>query len=324
MEVEHRFTDMVRALSTLGIGQHVLMAPNGRCEDIFASLGVPYDIQKFSGMFDLRTQQAGQQIADSLGPHIIQVHSLASASAAAKIRHTALHIGFAGPLRPASCDILLSVEYGHGGRKLDYDILPVPPLVYGMLATETLARKDHDTPEGKPLIGTMIDLTEDYDVIPLLGAIREIPDLHFWIGGRGDQREILQEKARKQAVHDRVHFIEPGETSAAFLRALDFCIVPHRAIGADRLTLEAWACGVCVLSAMPAGRTPITNGTNGFLAAGNDALKWREALKTALADPTLRARLAIAGQEEYAKSYTPDRIIRNYLQAYETALRVKV
>ena len=72
--------------------------------------------------------------------------------------------------------------------------------------------------------------------------MREIPDLQFHIAGRGPQRKELEIAARRQAVHDRVVFLEEAADIGAFFTGLDFCVVPLRRGGIDRLTLEAWSC----------------------------------------------------------------------------------
>lgn len=329
MEMDQRFADLVGAFAALGISQHVLMAPDERHEARFAALSVPYAIQKFSGLFDLRTSRAAQKIADEYRPHIIQTHSPGSVAVAAKLGAGALRLGFAddpqengGAALP--CDLLLAVDYHRTGRKLDFDILPVPPLVCDPGNCEAAPRAAYDTPEGKPLIMAMADLDAGYDFAALLGAIREIPDVYFWIVGRGERRAALQEKARKQAVHDRVRFIEEDSDWPSLLRAADLCVVPRRETGTDRLTLQAWACGVCVISGMPPGRTPVTHKTDGLLVDGEDPLKWREAIRQILPDAGLRQTLATAGRQKYIKSYGPGQVIKNYLQSYETALRVKI
>lgn len=325
-ETERRFADLVSAFAALGISQHVLMNAEDSHTARFSAHYVPAEVQKFSGLFDLRTQQAAQRIADEFKPHIVMIHAPGAGTVAAKIRSDALRLGFTetGAAAPP-CDIALSVGYGGGGKKMDYDMLPVPPLVGTAQQQQApAARAAYDTPEDKPLIGTMIDLDDRYDLAVLLGAIREIPELHFWIIGQGKNKDAFQEKARKQAVHDRVRFIEDDSVWPALLGALDLCVVPRRETGADRLTLEAWSCGVPVLSGMPAGQTPITHGQDGWLTQGRDALKWREALKQLLPDAELRRKLACGGLERYSKAYAPGQVIRTYLQACETALRIKI
>ncbi|GEM_PF-2842806 len=329
LEMENRFADLIAAFAALGISQRVMMSASNRLAAHCAALSIPCDIQKFSGMFDLRTPQAGQRLADKFDPHIIQTHSFDSGMVAAKIKGRGLRLGFAGDPQPDGkkhSDIVLSAGYGQTGKKMEFNVFPVAPLVgNGHAAIAPASRADFDTPENKPLIGAMVDLNGQYGLAAPLGAIREIPELHFWIIGRGEGKDALLEKARKQAVYDRVHFIEAGDDTnwPSLLKALDLCIVPRRKTGVDRLTLEAWSCGVCVLSGMPEGDTPVTHGVNGWLTQGSDALKWREALKRILPDAALRQKLALAGQEEYTKSYAAGKVVRSYLQSYETALRVK-
>lgn len=330
LEAENRFADMVSAFAGLGINQHVLMSPDQYLEDLFKAQDIAFNTQKFSGLFDLRTQQAAQQIIESYGPHIIQTHSPGSASVISKIRNDAVRISFADEDREqnrktrTNNGITLSICYPQHGAPLDYDLLPVPPLVINHATNDQPVLKAAlNTPEDKPLVGTMLDLESAYDVDKVFAAIREIPDLHFLIIGKEGNRTELDNKARKQAVHDRVRFIEDHHNWPALLKALDICIVPHRDRGIDRLTLEGWSCGACILSAMPATLSPVTDGEDGILVSGNDALKWRTAIKEIVANEDLRKTLGQRGLAKYKNAYDPARIVRQYLQAYETALRIK-
>ena len=60
-ETKNRFADLVCAFASIGMSQYVLMNADEHLENLFTDLDVPYHIQKFSGLFDLRTQQAAQQ-----------------------------------------------------------------------------------------------------------------------------------------------------------------------------------------------------------------------------------------------------------------------
>ncbi len=330
LEMEHRFTDLVSALSDLGISQHVLMNPDDYLETRLKERNVPFHTQKFNGMFDLRSQQAAQQIAESFGPHIIQMHSPESATMATKIKHNSLRMGFAhdnenkNSKNPSSSGLVLSIGYMRQEEPLDYNSLPVMPLVYNTGTDKTIiSRSDFDTPDDKPLIGTMVDLIPQYDLEIIFQALRDISGSHFWVIGKGEHKKSFEHSARKQAVHDKVRFIEEYHNWPRLLEALDLCVVPQKKIGTDRLTLEAWSCGVCVLSGASANHSPVTHGQDGRLVAGNNRLKWHEEITNILADKKLRQNMAQAGQEKYKDSYTPDRVVGRYLQSYETALKIK-
>ena len=172
----------------------------------------------------------------------------------------------------------------------------------------------------------MLDLISVYDIEKIFQAIRETPNLRFWLIGKGEDRQALEEKAKKLAVHDKVRFIDDIAPYhwQAYIKALDLCVVPCRRKGIDRLTLEAWSCGICVASGMPPDHSPITHRENGWLVENNDILKWREALSTLQQDKERRQEIGKAGMQKYRQSHDPARIIGTYLQSYEMSLRIKI
>ncbi len=325
-EMERRFADLVEALAALGIRQYVIMSASPERQAQFDRIKVPYTIQKFSGLFDLRTLQAAQQIAESFGPHLIQTHTPDAVTLAAKIQFNTVRIGFAASdvaqhkRTLAASDIALSVAYPQQGAALDYDILPVPPLVQDLCPD---GRPQPKTSDEKPVIGCMLDASDIYRIEPVLQAIRDISGIHLHICGRGPALESWQNAAKRQAIHDRTFFTEHCDNAQQFLTGLDLCIVPHRSGGTDRLTLETWSCGTCVLSGMPPERSPIEHESNGYLIDGNNVLAWRENIKSLLQNNALRTQLGKAGRESYMASHQASRAISSYLQAYETALRLK-
>lgn len=330
-ESQDRFVDLLSALAESGIRQCVFMGQDTSLEGRLQGLNIPLHTRKFGGMFDLRPLQIVRQVAQSFGPHVIQTHTPDSAALAAKLQTESPHVGFShadaalnGKITAAS-DLVLSVDYPRPDAAAEGKILPVPPLVLD--CGKTLSPpppSPGEQPKGKHLAGTILHLSQPCGLDVIFQAIREIPDLHVKIAGDGPDRKFYEEKARKQAVHDRVHFTGLCTDKADFLKTLDLCLIPRRAQGIDRLTLEAWSCGVCVLSAMPDGQTPITHGQNGWRVDPDDVPHWRTALLALLKDEGRdRATLAAAGRKTYETAFSPDKIIRSYLQAYETALRIK-
>ena len=330
-EMKNRFADLVCAFASIGINQQVLMTADEALESHFTDMDIPFHIQKFSGMFDLRTQQTAQQIAESFGPHVIHTHTPDSANVISKLNYEALRIAFlhddekSNAKIKAHHNIVITLEYTPFGSPLDYNVLTVPPLVYSPGPDITpVSRSTYDTPDDVPLIVTMADLIDEYDYKTILAALREIPEVRYWIIGSGSEKQTLVDKAHKQGVSDRVTFIEDDTNWPGLLKAADLCVIPKRSNSVDRLTLEAWSCGVPVLSAMGEESSPISHDETGWLVPANDILKWREALKQHLADEESRQKTAKAGHEKYQQSYAYERIVPRYLQCYETALRVAV
>ena len=113
--------------------------------------------------------------------------------------------------------------------------------------------------EGKKVLYTLarLDPGERYkgidEVLSVLPELAmEIPNLVYLIGGKGGDRERLEEKARTLGVADRVIFAGfiPEEEKADYYRLADLFVMPGWGEGFGIVYLESAACGVPVLGSM--------------------------------------------------------------------------
>lgn len=323
MEAEQRFIDLAGALHRLGVQQRLLTPADDTLSALLAARELRAETARFKGLFDLRTQAAVKNLAAEYEPHIIQTHCAVSADLAAKSGFPAVRIGFADGYGAPDRGLRLITGYGASGIGLDIDLFPVPPLVdRAALPTNGKTAKKSGAPF---LAGMMIDWMDRYETDRIFGAIKSIPGLRLRIAGRGPEEESYRRQAEQMGVADRVLFTAAdGQEWPRLLEDLDLCVVPRRTAGIDRLTVQAWSCGLCVASAMPPGATPITHGVTGWLVEDGGSIRgWRAAFKDLLSDAARRAALAEAGRRAYEDGMTADIAVRRYLQAYETALKVK-
>ena len=110
--------------------------------------------------------------------------------------------------------------------------------------------------EGKQVLYTLarLDPRERYkgidEVLSVLPELaREIPNLVYLIGGKGGDRERLEEKARALRVADRVIFagFVPEAEKADYYRLADLFVMPGWGEGFGIVYLESAACGVPVI-----------------------------------------------------------------------------
>ena len=110
--------------------------------------------------------------------------------------------------------------------------------------------------KGKKVIYTLarLDPGERYkgidEVIAVLpDLVKEVPDLAYVVGGKGVDRQRLEEKARSLGLADRVIFAGfiPEAEKADYYRLADLFVMPGWGEGFGIVYLESAACGVPVL-----------------------------------------------------------------------------
>ena len=77
---EERFLRLLNILMAVSHEHTALSCAAPLIEEKLAEKNIPHDIQKFGGMFDLRTKKSFENIIHSFNPHIIVSHSQDSAT----------------------------------------------------------------------------------------------------------------------------------------------------------------------------------------------------------------------------------------------------
>jgi glycosyltransferase involved in cell wall biosynthesis len=155
------------------------------------------------------------------------------------------------------------------------------------------------------------------DLIPIKGhdlllrAIAElrkqIPTARCEIVGHGPQRENLSKLAAELQIADRLVFLGrlKRKEVAEKLRRCTIFALPSSYEGLGCVYLEAMASGRPVVACLFQGiGDVIQNGENGFLVEPGNLRQLTSVLSTLLANPTLRHRIADAGQRTIYRKYT--------------------
>jgi glycosyltransferase involved in cell wall biosynthesis len=162
-------------------------------------------------------------------------------------------------------------------------------------------------------------LASNKGIFTLLDAIQTVkqakPDVSLGIRGSGALKAEIDRYIAKHNLNDNVAFIPHVEGNLAQLYNLGRMLVcASTSEGGPRVTVEAMACGVPVIST-PVGVMPdiITDGENGLLFKGDELA---QKILLLLEDDSLLQKLAEKGRQ-MVQQFEAEKIIDNYASAYK-------
>lgn len=168
-----------------------------------------------------------------------------------------------------------------------------------------------------------------YDVLVNAMALiqDENPRLHVVVAGH--QRASLMAQLREQVdalgVGDRLHFIGFIDDSAAFLRQLDYFVLPSRSEGFSIATIEAMMAGLPIVATRCGGPEEIlTHEKTGWLVNPDDPRALAEAMLRLSSNDTLARDLASAGQYHSRACFGIDAMVNSYQQIYASILELQI
>lgn len=150
-------------------------------------------------------------------------------------------------------------------------------------------------------IGVVCALRPEKDLPTLIDAFAMVrpltPDMRLVFVGSGDQLPGLERRVRDAGIEQHCHF-EPATASVAeWLRRIDIFVLPSRSEALSNSLMEAMACGCCVIASDVGGNPELVRDReSGFLFPAGDAHRLAEILREAIANSTLRARMAESGE----------------------------
>ena len=142
----------------------------------------------------------------------------------------------------------------------------------------------------------------------------ERDDVRFVIVGDGPLRADLERQAA-----GAVSFAGARDDTLNCYAGLDIFVMPSLAEGGPITILEAMAMGVPVVSTA-VGMAPdvLDDGRTGLLVRPGDQAAIKRAVVALVSDPELRARLAREGRQVVEQRYTPEAMVRQTLEVYES------
>jgi glycosyltransferase involved in cell wall biosynthesis len=108
---------------------------------------------------------------------------------------------------------------------------------------------------------------------------------------------------------------------AVFAACHIVCLPSYYGEGVPKVLLEAAAAGKPIVTTdRPGCREAVRDGDNGLLVPAKDAGALAQALRTLLADPSLRARMGARGREIAESGFSVERVVAETLAVYRTLL----
>lgn len=171
------------------------------------------------------------------------------------------------------------------------------------------------------LIGSVGRLAAVKNYQLLLQAVARLPQDLPWrlvLIGDGPERESLQQTIGQLGIGARVSLLGHRDDVAELLGDLDIFVLPSVSEGMSNTLLEAMAAGVAVVASDVGGnREIIEAGRSGLLFAPGDPQAAVQAIRQVASDAQLRGRLASAGAQRAATTFS----LRAMLSAYEDLYR---
>jgi polysaccharide pyruvyl transferase CsaB len=177
-------------------------------------------------------------------------------------------------------------------------------------------------PENAVIVGILARLHPVKGIHIFLDAAgiiaKKHPNAYFLIGGDGDERKLLEDKARKLGILQKTYFIGYVDDPYEFMECIDINTLTSLSESFPYVILEGANQRKTVVSSNVGGISDlITNGENGFLFEPGDYKKMAQFVNTLIEDELLRESL---GQKLYLdakEGFSLDSMRQTQLKIYE-------
>ncbi len=187
---------------------------------------------------------------------------------------------------------------------------------------ELLARAaELRAPHGRPIVLFVGRLVYYKGPEVLMRAMAEV-DADAVVIGRGPLKPELERIAEEAGITDRVTFLDPVDDAelAAWYHAADVFCLPSvaRSEAYGLVQLEAHASGTPTISTTLTTSVPFVNehGLTGLTVPPGDVAALTEALRTLVADESLRVRLGAQARERAFADFSVERMVDQTLAVY--------
>jgi glycosyltransferase involved in cell wall biosynthesis len=178
------------------------------------------------------------------------------------------------------------------------------------------------TPEDAPLVLALGRLHRSKGLDVLIRAAAQVPELYVWIAGEGPERAALEQLAREAGVDKRVTFLGWRTDRAALYKAADVCVYPSREEPFGNVVVEAWSCGVPIVTTASTGPAWLTrNGEDAIVTPVDDVNGFAQGIRAVIASDALAERLAAAGRRRVAEEFSQGAIVKRYVDLFEKVSR---
>jgi glycosyltransferase involved in cell wall biosynthesis len=215
------------------------------------------------------------------------------------------------------------IEFGLGGvpfRRIPNGVdaaafFPAPPEERATLRAAT------GLPADKILCAFVGRLTRQKNPAALLRAWSRCATsrMQLVFVGDGPLKADLEQQSSCQQSMSGVTFTGAVSDVRAFIRAMDFVVLPSEAEGLSNAMLEAMACGLPVVATDVGGAREVlgNDGKAGVVVPAGSSAALAEAIATLAASPALRREIGAAARTLIVDRYDMRRVVAQYLSLYE-------
>jgi len=176
-----------------------------------------------------------------------------------------------------------------------------------------------------PLVGVACVLSWQKGVVFFIDSIpivrQQFPTARFVVIGDGDQRGMLEARAAKLGISDRVDFLGWVSPASAAMRYLDIVVLPSTREGMSWTLVEAMALGKPVVASKVGGMVEVVvDGKTGYLVKPRSSTALAEGICKLLADPDRARQIGVEGASIIQQCFTAQRMAREVEQIYEQLL----
>lgn len=182
-------------------------------------------------------------------------------------------------------------------------------------------RRELGCADGDFLILTVAEMTANKNHITILKALALLKNepmfanLHYWICGRGETWQSLENSARELGIASHIHFLGYRNDTPELYPCCDlFAFMPYRE-GLSVALMEAMASGAPIVCTQIRGnRDLITDGVSGVFVE-NSPQALAEAIRALYADPQRREALG-RGAREAVQAFDAEAVYRQMKEIY--------
>ncbi|MFP4173573.1 MAG: glycosyltransferase [Candidatus Hydrogenedentota bacterium] len=163
-------------------------------------------------------------------------------------------------------------------------------------------------------------------LIRALSQLQEdVPRLRLLALGEGGLREDLERLAGECGVADRVLFTGFRDDMPRCIQAMDIATLPSIECDLSSFVVKEKMAAGKPLVVSDHGGLPedVDDGVEGFVVPAGTVEPLAEALRTLAQDPAKREAMGQAGRERALQRYTMERYVRETVEAYREAMRIR-
>jgi glycosyltransferase involved in cell wall biosynthesis len=322
------FVSLTLALARAGEDVCSVLKPNPSREQALRLARIPFDLAPFASPVDFTTTRVLRHAAKAFEPDVVLAFAGRAASFIPKGFCTAVgRLGGYYNLRNfKGCDHLVCnapdikryvVEGGWAEQNVS--LIPNFPFVPDEPAVD---RASLNTPAGVPLAVALGRLHRNKGLDVLIRALARVPELFVWIAGEGPEGPALENLAHECGVLQRVRFLGWREDRAALYKAADFCVYPSREEPFGNVVVEAWACGIPIVTTASAGPAWLArDGEDALITPIDDVDALVHAIRRLMISKELGTRLVAQGKQRVATEFTENAIVKRYIDLFEKLKR---